>query len=329
MRSKHLRVWVVAVVTLYGFCTAFVHAQDEADAPAVAVKPRPAEIMPLSAQRMALAMANTGQHLIAVGERGQILVSNDGASWGQVAVPVRATLTAVKFVDEQNGWAVGHDATILYTNDGGRSWMLQNFEPELEQAFLDVQFVDAQHGYAVGAFGLFYSTDDGGANWTEVDAPSIREEGLYFHSIISLGDGSLFVSGETGMLGVSSPDRSNWTRLESPYEGTFFGALPHGEKGAIVFGLRGNAFVTDDVRSNRWRPIDTHTVASLFGATLLPDGGSVLVGASGVVLQLDAQAQNATPIESGVPKSLTSVLPFKSRLLVSGEPGPTLIASGH
>ncbi|MES9968547.1 MAG: YCF48-related protein [Candidatus Thiodiazotropha sp.] len=64
--------------------------------------------------------------LIAVGERGHILISNDQAgSWAQAQVPVRSTLTASFFSDEKNGWVVGHDGVVLRTNDGGLSWVKQ------------------------------------------------------------------------------------------------------------------------------------------------------------------------------------------------------------
>lgn len=295
-------------------------AQDEASAPApTPAKPYPAELMPRASQRLTLDLVNTGEHLLAVGERGHILVSNDGEHWGQVPVPVQSTLTAVSFVDAQHGWAVGHDSTILATTDGGRSWKLQNFQPEKETAFLDVLFVDLQRGYAVGAFGLFYATTDGGAHWAEVEAKAVREEELYFHSITKLNDGSLFIAGETGMLGVSS-DGVNWQRLQSPYEGTFFGALPHGAKGAMAFGLRGNVYVTDDVRSNRWTRLPLETLASFYGGALLPDGRTVLAGLSGEVLLIDAAGKGAS-LPSGVSYSLAAVLPIKNGLVLAGENG--------
>src|SRR5579885_1156384 len=138
----------------------------------VQIKPRPSEIMPKATQALILGVIDTGEHLIAVGDRGEILASNDGRAWAQVPTPVRAALTAVSFADPQHGWAVGHDAVVLHTGDGGRSWTLQNFQPELQEPFLDVLALDPNHAYAVGAYGLFEQTTDGGANWTKVEAPA-------------------------------------------------------------------------------------------------------------------------------------------------------------
>ncbi|HKY90502.1 MAG TPA: YCF48-related protein, partial [Nevskiaceae bacterium] len=149
---------------------------EAAEAPAPPVKPRPAEKMPLASKSLLLGIVNTGRHIVAVGDRGNIVVSNDGDHWAQVEVPVRATLTAVTFIDDKQGWAVGHDAAVLHTGDGGRTWQLQNFQPELEKPLLAVYFADAQKGLAVGAYGLMLQTADGGTSWSELDAASIRED---------------------------------------------------------------------------------------------------------------------------------------------------------
>ncbi|MBE9540634.1 MAG: sialidase [Proteobacteria bacterium] len=71
-------------------------------------------------------ISRAGERLVAVGERGLIIVSDDdGQNWQQAAVPVSATLTAVSFPTPDKGWAVGHAGTILHSDDGGSSWQLQ------------------------------------------------------------------------------------------------------------------------------------------------------------------------------------------------------------
>ncbi len=73
-----------------------------------------------------LDVVDTGKSLVAVGERGHVILSkDDGYSWAQADVPVISTLTSVYFVDTQTGWAVGHDAVVLKTQDGGLSWKKQ------------------------------------------------------------------------------------------------------------------------------------------------------------------------------------------------------------
>ncbi|MDX1736079.1 MAG: YCF48-related protein, partial [Halioglobus sp.] len=71
-------------------------------------------------------ISRAGNRLVAVGERGLVIYSDDdGASWTQADVPVSATLTAVDFPTPELGWAVGHAGTIIHSADGGTSWSLQ------------------------------------------------------------------------------------------------------------------------------------------------------------------------------------------------------------
>jgi photosystem II stability/assembly factor-like uncharacterized protein len=290
-----------------------------AEAPAVEVKPRAAELMPLTAKSLLLDVVKADGQFVAVGDRGGIITSTDGETWTQAQVPARAALTAVHFPDPNNGWAVGHDATIVRTQDGGKTWTLQNFKPELEKPFLDVLFLDSNRGFAVGAYGLLYATTDGGQTWTEPEAPAIREEELHFNAITKLGNGDLFIAGESGMLGVSA-DGLNWQRLSSPYDSSLFGALPVGAKGALIFGLRGNAYLTQDVRGGKWTRLETHSVASMFGGTALPGGELAMVGLNGVILITDASGK-VRGLQSSTGTPLSTAIAHNGGLLAVGESG--------
>ena len=129
----------------------------------------------------------SGSQLIAVGERGHILVSTDaGRSWQQRPTPTRATLTSVFFADAQHGWAAGHDAVILRTTDGGATW--QKVHEDLESGpILDLWFRDADTGYAIGAYGLFLATVDGGTTWEAPADHRRRAESLAICTSTSCG----------------------------------------------------------------------------------------------------------------------------------------------
>ncbi|PSF06844.1 photosystem I reaction center subunit IV [Marinobacter halophilus] len=67
-----------------------------------------------------------GERIVAVGERGHIIFSDDEAqTWTQSSVPVALTLNAVDFGSEQHGWAVGHSGVVLHSSDRGENWSLQ------------------------------------------------------------------------------------------------------------------------------------------------------------------------------------------------------------
>ncbi len=237
-----------------------------------------------------LDVANAGQRLVAVGQRGHIIYSNDqGKSWTQAKVPTRQLLTAVYFVDAQHGWAVGHDAQILATTDGGETWALQFEDPERESPLIDVWFEDLEHGFAVGAYGTLLETSDGGQSWEDVADLLDNEDGAHLNSIIQVKDAGLLIAGEMGMIFRSADNGLTWETLESPYEGSLFGALPLMQsRSLLVFGLRGSVFRSTDF-GDSWQQITLPGDGSepfkfgLAGASTLPDGSVVLVGNGGSV----------------------------------------------
>lgn len=289
------------------------------------IQPQPSELMPLAeGHSMLLDVTDTGKRLVAVGARGTIIGSLNGTDWVQVPTPTRAALTAVSFSDADNGWAVGHDAVILRSRDGGRSWVLQNFQPELEKPFLDVLFLTSQRGFAVGAYSLFYETRDGGDTWEEVDSP-IRENEWHFNAITRLNNGYLFIAGEAGTLAISKDAGDSWESLESPYSSSMFATTAVGENGVLIAGLRGHTYVASDSDELVWRKLELDTENSFIGATGLPNGEAVLVGVNGIIFKTKGGLQAADRVINPVGTTLASVLPVENALVVVGESGAQLI----
>jgi photosystem II stability/assembly factor-like uncharacterized protein len=144
---------LVAILAMAGIAPSVTQAQLDPNDGAN----RPAEIEPLAGSSLLLDLALAGQRLVAVGERGHVMLSDDqGATWRQAkSVPTRVLLTAVFFVDAEYGWAVGHDETILNTADGGETWTRTHFAPEAQQPLLDLWFANRVSGIAVGAYGAY------------------------------------------------------------------------------------------------------------------------------------------------------------------------------
>jgi len=92
-----------------------------ADAGPGGLSERAAVIMPGAKDAMMLSATRAGDRLVAVGDHGVVLLSDDdGKNFRQAhAVPTRATLTGVTFIDAREGWACGHWGVVLHTTDGG------------------------------------------------------------------------------------------------------------------------------------------------------------------------------------------------------------------
>jgi len=241
-----------------------------------------AVMAPLAPKSLLLDAARAGGRIVAVGERGHILLSSDsGGSWRQVAAPTQATLTAVHFFDDRLGWAVGHDAVILRSGDGGESWERVNFDPETGTPLFDVYFTDVDHGFAIGAYGLFLESADGGRSW---QARAIGDSDAHLHHVARSPDGRLYIVGEWGRLLRSDDGGARWTELASPYGGSLFGSFVLGAgQELLLYGLRGHAFRSED-RGRSWHGVATGTDVMLTDACRMADGRIIVSGLGGVLL---------------------------------------------
>lgn len=237
------------------------------------------------------------EFVVIVGERGHVLVSQDGKAFTQKRVPTQSTLTATTVVGDKI-WAVGHDAVILHSSDKGETWTIQNFQPDLQRPFLDVLFFDDMHGVATGAYGLFYRTVDGGENWTAERHASlldpydreyledIREENEEFYqqelesilphlNRITLEGDTLYLAGEAGLLARSDNLGESWERYSVDYTGSFFDIKPLDDSTVMAVGLRGNIFVSRD--EGEWEYVNTCSSSTL---------NSILIGSKSKVFAL-------------------------------------------
>ncbi|MBA1274589.1 WD40/YVTN/BNR-like repeat-containing protein [Stutzerimonas azotifigens] len=266
-----------------------------------------------AANSLLLDITRVGQRLVAAGDRGHVLYSDDdGKSWQQAKVPTRQMLTALYFVDDKKGWAVGHDALILATEDGGQTWTRQYEEREREAPLLDVWFENEQHGLAVGAYGALLETLDGGASWEDISDRMDNEDSYHLNAITHIEGSGLFVVGEMGSM-FRSPDMGEtWETVDSPYQGSFFGVVGGSEPGVVVaFGLRGHLFHSVDF-GDSWEQVSVadggHGLeAGLADGNLLPDGRMVIVGHAGAVLSSSDQGRTFTLYSRPDRRSLAGV----------------------
>ena len=257
---------------------------------------------PAAASRLATAglyngLARAGSRIVAVGQRGHIVFSDDaGASWKQAKVPVSSDLVAVTFPSPAKGWAVGHDGVVLHSSDSGATWARQldgrslgrvlGYEHKRladqgpENPFLDVWFADENVGFVVGAFNLVLRTGDGGRTWQPWLDRTDNPKDLHLYAIREVA-GQLYVAGEQGLLMRLDAQAGRFRAVELPYKGTFFGVAGDGN-GVVAFGLRGNAFRSTD-GGKTWTRVETGVQVGLTGASA-HEGRMVVVSQAGHVL---------------------------------------------
>ncbi|MBI5425099.1 MAG: hypothetical protein HZA32_13565 [Opitutae bacterium] len=232
----------------------------------------------LAAKSLLLDITRAGDRVIAVGDRGHVLLSaDDGKTWQQSITPTLAMLTCVSFPDADHGWAAGHDGVIIATSDGGKTWTRQDRGQDLETVFLDILFLDAQHGFVVGAYGKFLETIDGGKTWT---ARKISEEDVHFNRLAHDGTAALYLAGEQGTVLISRDLGQTWQRSPLDYEGSLFGVRPLTGGLLVAYGLRGRIFVSADDGA-AWQPRDNDIKTLITCGARLREGVVVLAGQGG------------------------------------------------
>jgi photosystem II stability/assembly factor-like uncharacterized protein len=281
-----------------------------------------------ASRSLLLDVTHAGNRMVVVGDRGHILYSDDqGKSWTQAKVPSRQLLTAVYFVDDQHGWAVGHDAQILASSDGGKTWTKQFEDLKREAPLLDVWFKDLSTGIAVGAYGALLETIDGGQHWQDIGERLDNEDQYHLNGITYVKDAGLFIVGEMGSMFRSADDGQTWEKLEGPYQGSLFGAVGTAQSNTLLaYGLRGNLFRSTDFGST-WEPIALQGERgplefSIANASVLPDNSIVLVGNGGSVMRSTDDGESFTVSNRSDRLSLSGVAEDdKGNLILVGQGG--------
>lgn len=268
-------------------------AAASAQAPAAAGLPvepiaQPAARVPQAAHAALLASAWAGTRLVAVGEHGVIMLSDDqGRTFRQAReVPMDVTLSGVSFADERRGWAAGHWGVILATLDGGETWTVQRKDVKVDRPLFAVHFFDARNGIAVGLWSLVLVTNDGGASWRNValkPPEGAKKADLNLLGLFADERGRVHAAAERGMVLRSDDRGASWTYAATGYKGSFWTglALPGGV--LLAGGLRGSLYRSAD-EGRTWSRIETGSKSSIT-AMAMRGGAVVAVGLDGLVLR--------------------------------------------
>lgn len=352
MNAKRASIAALAIA-----CAAAWGAQAAADKGWRDVLDTPAARSNLASRALLNGLARAGDRIVAVGQRGHVVYSDDdGKSWRQAEVPVSSDLVAVSFPTATDGWAVGHDGVVLHSKDGGQSWTTQldgrrlgqvmfeyysrsataltddpkraallveearRFQAQgAENPFLDVWFRDANNGYIVGAFGLVFRTADGGATWEPLTHAVENPKAQHLYAVRGIG-ADVYVAGEQGLLLKLAQGDTTFRALELPYKGTLFGVTGSGQT-VVAHGLRGTVLRSTDGGRN-WQQTPTGLQVGLTAGTRQDDGRIVLVSQAGHILTSndDGASFKAASVERTVPAAAVAT-PAKGALVIAGPRG--------
>ena len=326
--SSALRAVIVAGLFSLFVCASPLRALGAASGKAL-LTIQPAVATTAATKAMMLGSARAGKRVVAVGDHGIVLLSDDdGKTFRQAkSVPVRSTLTEVSFVDDKNGWAVGHWGVILASSDGGESWRLQRSDTAVDQPLLSVYFRDKNRGWAVGLWSLLLDTRDGGKSWQTSKLPPPPGGGKTdrnLQHIFAGKNGTLFIAAEQGTVVRSAGDGASWHYLATTYKGSFWTGIALRQGTLLVGGLRGKIFrSTDDGKS--WHEVHSGTESSI--TSFCESGGKVYAaGLDGVYLESEddgatftvKQREDKAPFSSLVVAQSGQVVAFSKNGVLAG-----------
>ena len=224
--------------------------------------------------------------IVAVGDYGVVLLSDDGKSFRQAGeVPVQSTLTDVQFLDTEHGWAVGHDGVVLSTDDGGEHWRLLRRDDAARIPLLGVWFENPSHGIAVGQFGMAIETQDYGKTWSVIHPAGDDAESMDMHlnGIAGVRGGPLVIVGERGLILVSMDNGKHWEQHSTAQNGSLWNVIPLREGGFVAGGIGGHLYLSTK-NGLQWRRVKVEGQESLNGITQIDDGSIWVAASGGLVL---------------------------------------------
>lgn len=316
---------------------------------------QPAVMTPAAAFGLFNNVAAAGARLVAVGERGRILISDDaGHSWRQVPVPVSTNLVAARFATPLLGWAVGQMGVILKTRDGGESWklVLNGFQAA------NLMLADAQAGAAPAQA----APADDGTGQTPLQAAQLLVSFGACNPILTLvaiGPGHVLAFGAFGLALESLDGGESWrgigTRVQNPQglhiygallagdtlvaagegglllrgtpdgvlaavtssdQGSLFGLVSPAADSVIAFGLQGTVLQSAD-RGATWRSLPPVSANAVLCGQDLRGGRIVLGDASGNLLVSRNDGASFTAIPGTLPVTAISQAPDGAVILGS------------
>ena len=124
-----------------------------------------------------------------------IRTTDGGANWSVISDNLGSMLNGVQFYNSTEGYAVGNDGVVLFSNDAGATWSEQIIPNNSTWGIRDVFFKDAFLGLTGG--------DEGKLLWY-VDGNTALAEGTLFSPVTVLNANSVQIDGEVDDFGMAA-----------------------------------------------------------------------------------------------------------------------------
>lgn len=203
-----------------------------------------------------------------------------GNSWTSVTFsPVTTMLTDIDFLNQDTGWAAGHQY-VFVTYDRGMNWTLKGTVPPYY--INKIAFMNKDTGFLTANSNYQYTSTDGGATWTKVNTFIQSSESAL--ELSKINSRTAVVMNDTKLIRTENGG-ATWDTIfkrQTPFTGNMDkGHFIHAKTGWVI-GLAGRIYKTTD-SAVTWtaqpyvRTKDYYCVRALNADTLMVGGNRILL----------------------------------------------------
>ncbi len=222
------------------------------------------------------------------------------ANWTAQTSGATIALTSVRFVDENNGWAVGENGTILHTGNSGTNWAAQT--SGTTSTLQSVYFINASTGWAVGQSGTILHTTNGGANWAAQTSGTTS----YFNSVRFTDANNGWAVGTGGTILHTTNGGTNWAAQTSGTMSSLASVDFVNATTGWATGFGGTILHTTNGGAN-WSAQTSGVTSFLTSVRFVNANSGWAVGDSGTILHSTNGGTNWATQSSGTSKALSAI----------------------
>lgn len=295
---------------------------------------------------------------------GALLRSTDGGFTWELLARTGLSIQKMRIAPDGSVWGYGSLGSISRSTDGGTSW--EQFTTGISTVVYDVSFPDATTAVAACGNGVLLRSVDNGATWTQIAAPygtdvisvdfSSPTHGIALQQpryVLRSTDGGQswsdttfgvnqltqvrFATEETGWIVSNSPGSVYRTQnggvswesvtVEPTRRYTFLGILPVDAQRAMLMGVGGAIFTTDDAGAQWTQRGTAFTRNHLHGVTAFNDSTAWVFGRASAFLTRD-RGQNWTGSDTiSLPGFRYGMALSETRLIGAGTQGEVYLST--
>lgn len=244
-------------------------------------------------------------------------------NWHSQTSNTTQSLRSVCFLDQNLGWAVGFNGTILHTTNGGDSWIIQASGTS-NKLYSIVYFLDPNNGWVVGEFGTILHTSDAGVNWSPQVSGTINLLGSIKFTNANTG----FICGNNGTILKTTNAGLNWYLTTTGTTEDLYSIYFSTESTGWAVGFNGTIIKTSDGGTN-WITQNSSTLQVLNSVSFCGSDSGWIAGNTGTILFTSDGGANWVTQNSGTSYDLFSTHLIDSRFVWAAGSNGIIIYSSN